>query len=234
MSCTLPRCGVWALVSLVLPSLGLRCGRRDHCPPGMVLLQGGSVRLGVDAPGQAYERPAFSGWLEPFCMDVYEYPNQAGVSPMADVTWLQAWDLCGQQGKRLCSADEWEHACRGGDGRRYSYGEPYDAQACNTPWDRFQGGAPPIAPSGSHPRCVSPQGVADLNGNLSEWVEDQWDGEKPRFEEEVFPAGTTYRTVRGGTMWGGTFYGQDCLSAHGHPETVTHMDDGFRCCAEAD
>ncbi len=225
----LPALGALAL----LPVLGLRCGDNDACPDGMVRIAGGRVQLGLDSPAQPYERPSFEAELAPYCIDVYEYPNQLGTLPEANVTWREARGLCGEQGKRLCTADEWEHACRGRGQQRYGYGAERDADACNTPRERFdEAPGHPLAASGAHPRCRTPQGVIDLNGNLSEWVEDPWHGHKPRFEEEAFPAEETYRTVRGGTMWRQTFYGQDCLSAHGHPETVRHVDDGFRCCSD--
>jgi len=46
-----------------------------------------------------------------FCVDRYEYPNQAGVKPTVSVTWDEARELCATEGKRLCTADEWTQAC---------------------------------------------------------------------------------------------------------------------------
>jgi formylglycine-generating enzyme required for sulfatase activity len=88
--------------------------------------------------------------------------------------------------------------------------------------------------------------VADLNGNVSEWVADSWDGElhgSPDWktlaqaldEPAVVAAALSaplaqYRSLRGGTMWSETFYGQSCHSHHAHPRASPADDDGFRCC----
>jgi formylglycine-generating enzyme required for sulfatase activity len=215
------RCGP----GLVLLALGCPGQASSPCPEGMVLLEAGDFALG-DEPSRPENVP-----LPAFCMDRYEHPNQEGSLPTVGVTWEQARDLCQQAGKRLCSSDEWERACRGVRSQRYVYGDERDPEACNTPWERFEAPPAPYAPSGAHPRCRNAEGVMDLNGNVSEWVQDEWTGARANFDAEAFPPETVYRTVRGGTMWRQTFYGQDCTSAHGHPERdVHHIDDGLRCC----
>ncbi len=62
-------------------------------------------------------------------------------------------------------------------------------------------------------------------------MSDAWSEFAPPFEPDVVVDPATWRTVRGGTMWNETFYGQDCTSRHGHPRTDKYEDDGFRCCA---
>jgi len=166
-------------------------------------------------------------------MDVYEYPNKEGEFPQGAVTWEDAKTLCEQQGKRLCSSAEWELACRGTEGRLYSYGNQYNMSTCNTPIDGSgpQGNQPPFAKSGSYKDCHSPEGVYDLNGSLSEWVSDPWADFPEPFARNAKVNPETWRALRGGTMWSHTFYGQDCTSRHGHKKSGwKNMDDGFRCC----
>jgi eukaryotic-like serine/threonine-protein kinase len=223
------------LLGALSPLMG--CGGAQgpgSCPEGMVLIADGVAQIGVAEPLAAYEQPARSVRLDPYCIDRYEYPNRAGELPVHSVTWDEAKASCEAVGKRLCAADEWERACRGPQGWRYAYGAERDHRACNTPWYPSPPPdlAPPYAPSGRYRRCVSPEGVYDLNGNLSEWVADRWDGDPAPVDRDV-PPGTILRTVRGGTMWLQTFYGQDCLSRHGHPPNGTYHDDGFRCCKDA-
>ena len=97
----------------------------------------------------------------------------------------------------------------------------------------FTGKPPPLAASGSHEGCRTSEGVYDLNGNLSEWVSDGYQGAPEPFNRSATPDPATWRVLRGGTMWNLTFYGQECLSRHGHEVTFLNMDDGFRCCADA-
>ncbi len=172
-----------------------------------------------------------------FCMDRYEFPNQANAKPRMDVSWDEAQGLCKAQGKRLCQSAEFERACRGTEGRRYSYGDHFDRARCNVPIAEPKDGPPPIAKSGTLPNCHSPEGVFDLDGNLSEWVNDPWDTDRWPHEGlievdilEGVPK-ASLRTLRGSTLWSETAYGASCLSRHAHPRESLHDDDGFRCCA---
>lgn len=204
-----------------------------RCPQGMVMIPAGPARLGVDQP-RVWQETSRTVSLHAYCIDTYEYPNVAGEPPQAQVTWDDANAACLSIGKRLCTAAEWERACRGPEGRMYAYGETRDATACNTP---IEGGSPgPVPPktkSGGWSRCQTPEGVFDLNGSLSEWVSDPWDGEPEPFNRELTVNPDTWRTLRGGTMWSQTFYGQDCTSRHGHQTSFHNIDDGFRCCQDA-
>ena len=211
--------------------LASACRTEPRCPADMVLLPAGRFPLGAEAPRQPHEGSARAVALPALCMDRHEFPNAVGQLARVQVTWDEARAACLALGKRLCTADEWERACRGSAGLRHPYGAERDPAACNTPWVEFRGPPIPYAPAGSHPRCRSEEGVMDLDGDVSEWVEDVWEGPRADFDQRAFPPETVYRTVRGGTMWSATFYGQDCLSAHGHPPGVRHVDDGFRCCA---
>lgn len=213
---------------------GLGACDRGPCPEDMVALPGGRVQRGFPMPRHPWMNAPVDVVLDDYCIDRYEFPNTAGAAPRVEVSWTEARDACAAAGKRLCTAAEWERACKGPEGWRQSYGPARDPTACNTPLPGSGPGtaAAPLAPSGSHPRCVSPEGVYDLNGNVSEWTADAWDG-----PPEPFRPGATvdasWHTVRGGTMWRQTFYGQDCTSRHGHPASARFQDDGFRCCRDA-
>ncbi len=219
---------------LLVGWLGISCGEAPlECPDGMVHIPGGAATLGGERPRGGLRGPTAVA-LSAYCIDTYEFPNQAGSRPRAHVTWPQAASLCAEVGKRLCTEDEWERACRGPENLRYSYGDVRDPTRCNTPIDGTgpgPGGAP-VAVSGAHPGCHTSEGVFDLNGNLSEWTSDGYAGPPEPFNRSATPTKETWRVVRGGTMWNETFYGQDCLSRHGHDDSFKNMDDGFRCCAD--
>jgi formylglycine-generating enzyme required for sulfatase activity len=218
----------------------------------MVFIPGGDVVLGEDNPTEVWHRPRRERTLDPFCIDRYEYPNRAGEQPRGDLGITEAVALCAEAGKRLCTVDEWERACRGTERRRYSYGNERDPKRCNTPVESSgEASTLPSAPSGSFAGCASPEGVYDLNGSLSEWVADPWpdhgvaantgteeaeiDPLTKVLQAEGYRTGATLHnnqimSIRGGTMWRGTFYGQDCTSSHSHLPGERFPDDGVRCC----
>ncbi len=97
------------------------------------------------------------------CVDAYEYPNEPDATPRDMVSQEQAEELCKQAGKHLCSIDEWQAACRGKDKTRFSYGDGYKQNKCNT-------NTKAIKRSGRKEQCRSWFGMYDMNGNLWEWT----------------------------------------------------------------
>ncbi|MBD3319700.1 MAG: SUMF1/EgtB/PvdO family nonheme iron enzyme [Chitinivibrionales bacterium] len=127
-----------------------RYGKSLFCPEGMIL---------VDIPPGKPGRPFFK-----VCIDKYEYPNTEGALPEGNVSYDEAQKLCAEQGKRLCTVQEWQWACTGLDGYTYPYGWNRDDDICNTK------GIKPLKASGEMRTCVSKFGVYDMTGNIFEWV----------------------------------------------------------------
>jgi hypothetical protein len=119
------------------------------CPFGMIL---------INVPPGKSGRPFFKT-----CIDKYEFPNQAGSLPQVSVSFDDAEKLCEKQGKRLCTAQEWQWACSGIEGYTYSYGWTFDKLACNTNGNS-------IEPSGNRNHCTGKFGIFDMVGNAFEWV----------------------------------------------------------------
>ncbi len=121
-----------------------------------------------------------------YCIDRFEYPNQANVKPTVGVNFEEAAQICAAEGKRLCTAEEWTLACEGNERTPYPSAFERDPSACN--YDRdyimpddaaYQNPATRHAeiarlsqsePSGSRERCKSTYGVFDMTGNVDEWV----------------------------------------------------------------
>ncbi|WP_216673738.1 SUMF1/EgtB/PvdO family nonheme iron enzyme, partial [Pyxidicoccus fallax] len=189
------------------------------CPSGMRLVTGGAFKLGTpanDAMSFPNERALTSVQVPSFCVDEYEYPNRAGASPKVNVAWEEARTLCEQAGKRLCSEEEWEKACKGPGNARFPYGNEYDPAACNT--EAPQGADRALAASGTFQRCRSAYGAVDMSGNVAEWTSTRFDA-----TEDL-------------THKGGSFDRQDytsrCSARKGAAPTERSESVGFRCCAD--
>lgn len=170
-----------------------------------------------------------------YCIDRFEYPNLRGAYPWIEVTWHEARAVCEQEGKRLCTEDEWTFACEGEEALPYPYGYHRDSEACVI--DRIWRPVDEVAlegrtderalreidslwqgeASGERRRCRSPFGVYDMTGNVDEWTVSVRHGERP--------------SILKGGYWG-------AVRARCRPSTRAHGEDfsfyqqGFRCCSD--
>lgn len=163
-------------------------------PEGMVLIPGGKFMMGRN-DGGADEGPAHQVEIKPFFLDLNEVTNQSyakfiaasgrrapknwkyngsfmpdeATVPVTYVTWEDATAYAKWANKRLPTEAEWEYAARGGaQGHLYPWGNEWQTGYANI--DR-KGQAKP-APVRSFAKDVSPFGVFDMAGNVSEWVQD--------------------------------------------------------------
>jgi len=157
--------------------------------------------------------------------------------PQGYISQVAAGSACAAAGKRLCTDAEWLRACRGATNTTYPYGAARQPSACNDargvhpaaelygtnePWIFSHLDSPclaqeanGLAPSGSHPGCVTDSGVFDMMGNLHEWTAD--------------PAGT----FRGGFYVDTMLNGPGCTYATtAHDVSYSDYSTGFRCCAD--
>lgn len=169
----------------------------------------------------------------------------ANVVPQAYISQVQASEACGNAGKRLCTADEFLRACRGPENTAfYPYGGRQHAKGvCNEGkgsfvaltfgqdaqrWtyanfndprlDQIENG---LAKTGAYDKCVTPEGVFDLVGNLHEWVDE--------------PGGPLDRGhFRGGSYGDAELNGPGCMYVTSAHERAYHdYTTGFRCCTDA-
>ena len=203
------------------------------CPPGMVRIPAGPFTMG-DTSGAGYkdEYPLHDVYLDSFCIDTYEYPNEVGVVPNSGLSWIEAESLCTQQGKRLCSESQWEKACKGPLGSIYPYGDWYDSVRCWTEMGYNDGQA---GESGGRSRCTNVYGVFDMSGNTWEWVNDFYDAEyysSSPAENPTGPSvGTTSKVMRGGAWYHGGLATRCSFRAAYDPERG-RFAAGVRCCAD--
>lgn len=229
------------------------------CPDGMVLVEGDYCRSveqrcieyhknkkGVEDPNRClrFEPSVCTSTRPPrkmrYCMDRYEYPNEAGKLPITLVSWEDAARVCEDAGKRLCTESEFTFACEGEEMRPYATGfsrepdkcnidKPYNTprrpmlpsaqceanRACSAEMKRVDG----RVPAGSLSECVSPFGIHDLEGNANEWVSQPWKQPPHR------------AAIKGG--WWGPVRNRCRAITLSHGESYMGYEVGFRCCKDA-
>lgn len=218
-----------------------------RCPAEMALVDG---RVCVDRWEGSLVQSGAGGreraWSPYLPIDGHESTLRAvsrpGVIPQGYISGKQASNACQASGKRLCSSDEWQTACRGPEHTQFPYGQERRAGVCN---DDFRGlhpvpeaavllGIPSkslwsqgmnqsiinqladtLLATGERAECTNAYGVFDMVGNLHEWVDD------------------AEGTFRGGYYMDTSKNGDGCSYAtKAHDFTYHDYSTGFRCCAD--
>lgn len=157
------------------------------------------------------------------------YPPNKARHPVVLVSWQDALVYAAWAGKRLPTEAEWERAARGLDERRWPWGDEFSPGRCNTKEAGLRGTSPVdfFSPAGD-----SPEGVADMVGNVWEWTSTlyrplPYDPEDGRESLEA----EGWRTLRGGS-WLNDMTIAHC-AARLDGDFLFYSNVGFRCAISA-
>jgi len=226
----------------------------------MALVPAGEFTMGNE-DGEDDEKPVHTVYLDAYYIDKYEITNAyyqtcviAGVCklpkktgssqvnnyygnpqydnyPVLYVDWNMAETYCEWRQAGLPTEAQWEKAARGTDGRLFPWG--FEPKGC--PVANYQTCFGNPTEVGIFPEGVSPYGLFDMAGNVSEWVWDWYDPEyyiESPLNNPKGPSTGDYRVMRGGS------WSQYSISARVSYRYRGNQDGsnntiGFRCARDA-
>ncbi|MCB9100677.1 MAG: SUMF1/EgtB/PvdO family nonheme iron enzyme [Anaerolineales bacterium] len=127
--------------------------------------------------------------------------------PMVNIPWTEANNYCHWYGKRLPTEAEWELAAGWDSRKQAKYLWPWGNDPAAGKPNIGETSVGQAAPVGSFPDDISPAGLLDMGGNVSEWVFDWYKADYYRIADDTNPIGPsqrrgegTGRVVRGGSF----------------------------------
>ena len=153
--------------------------------------------------------------------------------PVVGVTWFDAQAFAEWIGGSLPTEAQWERAARGAEGRIYPWGDAPPKARQHANFARRYNRPMPV---GQFPKGESPDGVADLAGNVWEWCLDEYNptvyqrngGDVPQNPINLrFRDVLRSRVIRGGAWDVGRAFLRSSLRFKFYPLDSTHTI-GFR------
>jgi formylglycine-generating enzyme required for sulfatase activity len=222
------------IVAATVPPAKEEVDRRAEGHPNMVWIPGGEYVKGRmrSEPAElvsTYEPTATRTSVKGFYIDMFEWPNTPDSQARVVVTAKEAEDLCATAGKRLCSDDEWEKACKGPNNTHYAFdvgpaadGKPgadtFNAEICGDVARDTNKDGQVERTSGSAAACRSGYGAFDMSGGAAEWTSTPGAGEQ-------------FRRTKGGSF-GKAAQASRCAAHFERRADLGEIGLSFRCCVD--
>lgn len=161
--------------------------------------------------------------LRPYFWRGYQFPAGKAQHPVVLVSQKDALAYAAWKSQedgityRLPTADEWEKAARGTDGRYFTWGSDWQDQATN--WQK--NGPEGTSRTSAYPLSKSLYGVEDMAGNVFE------------FTSTVYTQDSQERAIMKGCAWDDLPGFCRAAYRHGRPTTYRHILFGFRLVSDA-
>jgi formylglycine-generating enzyme required for sulfatase activity len=180
-------------------------------------------------PRKLGETTRFARWQSPPGKESHPVVNISWDDATAFCMWLSQETGCIF---RLPTEAEWEKAARGVDGRRFPWGDAWEANKANA--EEIHLGTTPVGQFS--PEGDSPYGVADMSGNVWEWCADRHDEEEYKTRKRLVrnpygPEDGEGMVVRGGAFDKGAGHAR-CARRNWYYPFNRRRDVGFRVVAE--
>ena len=186
-----------------------------------------------------WQQKEAENWTQPRFWDDDKWNDPA--QPVVGVSWYEAVAYCSwlsaktKRTYRLPTEAEWEKAARGTDGRRYPWGNTWDAVHCNNK----ESGPGKTTPVSQYPEGDSPYGVSEMVGQVWEWCNSKYGGtdSQPKFGYPYKPdkeredlEGDDTRILRGGSWYDDGPAGRCRCGYRGRFNPgLRYLIRGFRC-----
>ena len=253
-------CGIFIFLLFPYPSPGT-----ERTDTKMIYFPEGEFVMGSPiGQGKKNEHPQHKVYLNAFYLDKYEvtffdfesylasnlkkYPTITGWvdrkarpdmlnKPIFGLQWKRCRNYCSWKGKRMPTEAEWERAAKGKESRIYPWGnkEPNKTLA-NYGNCCFIKKGKILNKIGFFINGNTPEGIADLGGNVAEWVSDWYDKnyyEQSPYKNPKGPKKGKYHVIRGGA-WNSLPVYLRSSSRYGDSDSKDYYGIGCRCAKDAD
>ena len=159
-----------------------------------------------------------------------EYDNY----PVLYVSYHEAEKYCLWRGKRLPDEHEWVKAANGGEKRYYPWGDDLplsDNRYGNVFYSLNETQEYDAQEVGIFSKDISPYGVMDMHGNVSEWTSSNW---SYSLDDRAGAWGDQIKVIKGGSWMEAPYYRGWISMRMGVTPRVSSNNVGFRCVADGD